>query len=76
MTEHTRFRVSVPDRPGSIPAVTDLAMRLGVNVTDMRIDHELEQLVLIVPRAEADVYETGLHELGILVSRADLDGAP
>jgi predicted metalloenzyme YecM len=70
----TRFRVSVPDRPGSITKATDLAARLGVDVTDMEIDHELEHLVLSVPRADADAYETGLREFGILVSRADLDG--
>jgi prephenate dehydrogenase len=70
------LRVPVLDRPGVIAEVTTLAGRLGVNVADVEIAHSLEGqagvLVLVVDAADADAYETGLHDLGYVTSRTDL----
>jgi hypothetical protein len=76
MTKATRFRVSLPDAPGELEKVTNLAAQLDVSVTDMEIDHMREQLVLVVARDQAGAFETALRELHVFVSRADLDDAP
>jgi prephenate dehydrogenase len=75
-TDLVELRVPVPDRPGVIAEVTTLAGRLGVNVADFEIAHSLEGragvIVLVVAAADAEAYESGLHELGYMTSRTGL----
>ncbi len=75
-TDLVELRVPVPDRPGVLADVTQLAGRLGVNIADVEIAHSAEGgrgvMVLIVAAAEAEAFEAGLHELGYTSSKTDL----
>jgi len=70
------LRIPVPDRPGVLAEVTTLASRLGVNVADVEIAHSIEGdagvMVLVVAAADADRFESGLHERGYHTSRTVL----
>jgi ACT domain-containing protein len=76
-TKLVELRIVVPDSPGVIAKVTTLAGRLGVNVVDLEIAHSMEGaagvLVLIVAAADADGFETGLHDLGYSTRRTELE---
>jgi prephenate dehydrogenase len=75
-TDLVELRVPVPDRPGVLADVTQLAGRLGVNIADVEIAHSAEGgrgvMVLIVAAAEAEAFEAGLHDLGYTSSKTDL----
>ncbi len=70
------LRVPVPDRPGVLAEITQLAGRLGVNIADLEIAHSMESeggvLVMVVAAAGAEAFESGLVEAGYHVSRSAL----
>lgn len=61
-------RIPVPDRDGTIAEVSTLASELGINIADFEIAHSSEGdrgvLILLVDRARADAYRTGLVARG------------
>ena len=72
----SEFRVPVPDRPAVLAEVTTMAGRLGVNILDIEIAHSIEGdggvLVLVVPTAGAEPFESALLGAGYHVGRKDL----
>lgn len=61
-------RIPVPDRPGSLAEVTQLAARLGVNVADLEISHSAEGdrgvLILLIEAPMSELFRGGLMALG------------
>ena len=61
-------RIPVPDRDGAIAEVSTLASELGINIADFEIAHSSEGdrgvLILLVDRAAADTYRSGLLARG------------
>lgn len=70
------LRVPVPDRPGVLAEITQLAGRLGVNIADLEIAHSMESeggvLVMVVPAEGVEGFEQGLVAAGYHVSRSAL----
>jgi prephenate dehydrogenase len=70
------LRVPVPDRPGVLAEITMLAGRLGVNIADLEIAHSMEGeagvIVMVVPEAGVEAFESGLVAAGYHVARSAL----
>jgi prephenate dehydrogenase len=66
--ELAEVRIPVPDRPGSLAEVTQLAARLGVNVADLEISHSSEGdrgvLILLIEAGMSELFRGGLMALG------------
>jgi prephenate dehydrogenase len=71
------LRVPVPDRPGVLAEVTNLAGRLGVNIADLEIAHSMEGeagvIVMVVAEAGVDGFEQALVAAGYHVARSALE---
>jgi prephenate dehydrogenase len=71
------LRVPVPDRPGVLAEVTNLAGRLGVNIADLEIAHSMEGeagvIVMVVAEAGVDGFERALVAAGYHVARSALE---
>lgn len=74
--ELAEVRVSIPDRPGELAAVTTLATELAVNVYDIEVVHTAGQrgglLTLVVSADRADTLVDGLRGRGRVASRHEL----
>ncbi len=62
------LRVPIPDRPGVLAEITQLAGRLGVNIADLEIAHSMESeggvLVMVVGADVVEGFASGLTDSG------------
>jgi prephenate dehydrogenase len=69
-------RVTIPDRPGQLAAVTALATELSINVYDVEVAHSPEErggrLILVVAAERGDELAGALRDRGWLVSTHEL----
>lgn len=74
--ELTELRVTIPDRPGQIAAITTLATELGVNIYDIEIAHSAEGeagvLIALIERDARPGFTGALESRSYRVSWRDL----
>ena len=70
--ELVELRVTVPDEPGQLAAVTTLATELSVNIYDIELAHSAEGprgvMILVIDADAVDAITTGLEARGYRVS--------
>lgn len=74
--ELAEVRVAIPDRPGELAAITELATEIGINVYDIEVVHAAGEqrglLSLVVAADRADEFVDGLRGHGRVASSHEL----